>query len=505
MGPTRPCASYSRSPATSRGGSDGWAGNGERELRHRTALTLLLVLSVSACLGGDTSGRTSQLNLSTCTVQGVAARCGQFAVPENPAAAGGRQISLRVVVVPARLSDRAPDPLFYFAGGPGGAASDSTAWAYNHFNLLNQRHDIVLIDQRGTGGSNAATCSLTPSQPTEAGLAAAIKDCLASTKAQADPEFYSTPLSVDDFDLVRAALGYDKIDLYGGSYGVSSGLAYIQRHGDRVRTALFESGSLLDVHLWEQVPVSAQHSLDEVFARCAAEPACAASFPNLKADFAAVTGRLARTPVTSELVDPAGGFRSLDLQAFLSFVIDNYLSDIRLAASLPKDIHAAAGGDWTAFLKLLTETAGSNTATPIMFVTIICSDEWAVRNPSTIAAIGAGSAFTPMSLSDAALSNAACKYWPRAAGASGPVNSSAPIVFLNGTADPADPPANVAGAEATMPNSVVIPIAGFGHGVIDQDSTSCLADKATTFIDAGRPSALSSWTCPKLLPSFVNQ
>jgi pimeloyl-ACP methyl ester carboxylesterase len=469
------------------------------------ALALLLVVSVSGCLGAHNAAGTSHLILSTCAVQGVAARCGQLAVPENPDAANGRKISLRVVVIPARSSDRAPDPLFYLAGGPGGAATDSTAWAYSHFNLLNQRHDIVLVDQRGTGGSNQATCSLTPSEPTEAGLAAAIKDCLTSTKAQADPEFYSTPLSVDDFDLVRAALGYDRIDLYGGSYGVSSGLAYIQRHGDRVRTALFESGSLLDVHLWEQVPVSAQHSLDEVFARCAAEPACAASFPNLKDDFAAVTGRLAKTPVTSELVDPAGGFRRLDLQAFLSFVIDDYLSDIRLAASLPKDIHAAAGGDWTAFLKLLTESAGSNTSTPIMFVTIICSDEWAVRSPSTIASIGAGSEFTPMSLADASLSNAACKYWPHAAGASGPVNSRAPIVFLNGTADPADPPANVAGAEATLPNSLVVPIAGFGHGVIDQDSTSCLADKATTFIEIGRPSTLSSWTCPNLLPAFVDQ
>jgi pimeloyl-ACP methyl ester carboxylesterase len=186
-------------------------------------------------------------------------------------------------------------------------------------------------------------------------------------------------------------------------------------------------------------------------------------------------------------------------------VIDNYLSDIRLAASLPKDIHAAAGGDWTAFLKLLTESAATNTSTPIMFLTIVCSDEWAVRSPSTIASIGAGSEFTPMSLADASTSNAACKYWPHATGASGPVNSAAPIVFLNGTADPADPPANVAGAAATMPNSLVVPIAGFGHGVIDQDSTSCLADKATTFIEAGRPSTVSSWTCPNLLPSFVNQ
>ena len=472
--------------------------------RSRIALAFVIAMVAGSCAGPSNVGTTSRVNLTSCTVQKIAARCGELSVPENPSAPSGRKITLRVVVLPAQSSDREPDPLFYLAGGPGGAATDSTAWAYSHFNLLNAHHDIVFIDQRGTGGSNQVNCSLTPTAPTEAALAAAIGDCLKSTKDKADPRFYTTPIAVDDFDLVRAALGYDKIDLYGGSYGVSSGLEYIQRHAAHVRTAILESGSLLDYHLWEQVPVSAQHSLDEVFARCAAEQACAAAYPNFKSDFATVTALLARAPVRSQIVDPASGsFRSLDLATFLGFVVDDYLSDIRLVTSLPRDIHSAASGDWTAFMKLFTESAGANSSTPIMFLTVICSDEWAKRDPTTIAAIGAGSAFTPMSINGAAYSNAACALWPKAVGASGPVNTSAPVVFLNGTADPADPPANVAGAGLTMPNSLVVPVAGFGHGAIDQDATSCLADKAVSFIELGRPSALSSWGCPNLLPTFV--
>src|SRR5438270_641225 len=81
-------------------------------------------------------------------------------------------------------------------------------------------------------------------------------------------------IAVDDFDKVRAALGYDKIDVYGISYGVSSGLAYIQRHGDHVRAAVFDSGSMLDYHIYEQVPHSAWQSLQRLFERCAADSSC---------------------------------------------------------------------------------------------------------------------------------------------------------------------------------------------------------------------------------------
>ena len=469
------------------------------------ATALLLVLSAAAC-GGAPLGRQPTLKLNACTVHAVSARCGQLSVAENPAAPDGRSISLNVVVIPARSQDRAPDPLFYLAGGPGGAATDSTAWASSHFQLLNQRRDIVLIDQRGTGGSNPASCTLAPTDPSETAVAAAIQDCVTSVASRADPRFYTTPISVDDFDQVRAALGYDKINLYGGSYGVSSGLSYVQRHGDHVRTALFESGSLLDVRLWERVPVSAQSSLDQVFARCAADGECARAFPNFKAEFASLAAALARTPLTTQIVEPAsGGFVKLDLAGFLGIVIDGYLGDVRTAAALPRDVHAAAGGDWTAFLQKFNDAVGAQGSTPMMYISIVCSDEWAALDPKTITAIGAGSVFTQKALAQAATFNVGCKYWPHAAGASGAVHSNAPIVFLNGTADPADPPANVAAAATTMPNSLVVPVPGFGHGVFNQDSSSCLVDKATTFIEIGRPSTPASWSCPNLLPAFLLQ
>lgn len=472
----------------------------------RLALACFCALLVlSACGAQPTTRPAGDLKLLACSVQKVPARCGRLTVPENPSVPGGRKISLSVVVVPALSSNRAPDPLFYLAGGPGGAATDSTQWAVTHFKFLHQRHDIVLVDQRGTGGSGELSCPLDFAGPTDAAISAGISACLASIKGKADPLFYTTPISVDDFDQVRAALGYDKIDVYGISYGVSTGLAYIQQHGAHVRAALLDSGSLLNVHLWERVPISAQHAIDELFARCTADAACSGAFPNVQADFGAITTRLAAGPIQFNFVDPQTHTQRLvpiELATLLNLVIDGYLANVTSAASLPRAIHAAARGDWTAFIQqyLATQLPSS---TKVMTLTTICSDDWARFDTNVIAGFGKSSAFTPAMLSRADFVNTECKYWPRAPGASGRTPSSAPIVFLNGTADPVDPPANVTAAPSTMPNSLVVPIAGFGHGVIDQDSTSCLAEKASIFFDAGRPSTLSSWSCPLVMPSFV--
>src|SRR5690348_11092687 len=202
-------------------------------LSHRSAL---LVLALAAVLAGPAcasspSSSANQLALSACTVDGGPARCGRLTVAENPAEPTGRSIQLNVVVLPARGTDRAPDPLFYLEGGPGGSAVAETGWVRKHFGTFNRRHDIVLIDQRGTGGSNLAVCTSPAALGMGDDVAGAIDTCLSSVRGRADAVYYTTPLAVDDFDAVRAALGYDRIDLYGVSYGVSSGLAYLQQIG----------------------------------------------------------------------------------------------------------------------------------------------------------------------------------------------------------------------------------------------------------------------------------
>ena len=458
----------------------------------------------AGCGGSGPGGSSPALKLSACTVQEVAARCGTFGVPENPAAPSGRKISLSVVVVPATGSDRAPDPLLYFEGGPGGAATGEVAWAAARFSDFNQRHDLVFVDQRGTGGSNPVACQ-TPSVSTEAQLEAVMKSCLESIKGKADPVFYSTPIAVDDFDAVRAALGYEKVDVYGVSYGVSSALTYIQRHGGHVRAAVLDSGSLLDFRLWEQVPKSALHALTMLFDRCRSDSACGKAFPRLEADFAAVLDALGKNPLTVDTIDPGTGeLYRLDRTQFLGMVIDEYLAKPDGVASFPRDVHAAASGDWTAITQ--KAAAGITPATAsiaVMRLTVTCSDEWAALDPEREATIAPESPFTAWEVAFATSQAALCKYWPRAAGATGRVRSDAPIVFLNAASDPVDPPVNVAGAAADMPNSVVVAIEGTGHWQLNYDPTHCLVTRANTFLDAGAKSTAAAWECPTVQPPFL--
>jgi pimeloyl-ACP methyl ester carboxylesterase len=483
-------------------------------------LSAALGVAVAACGSGTPSGNAGTppptLELSACTVADGAlqARCGTFRVAEDPAHPQGRQIALHVVVLPATGTAHVADPLLYFAGY-GGAASKDAQWAAGTFARLNQTRDILMVDMRGTGGSNRMECpslgSIGTASSGDTSVAAVVDACLQSVEKVGDPRFYTTPNGVDDVDRVRAALGYDKVNVYGASYGVSAGLAYVQRHGEHVRTALFDSGSLLDVRLWESGGRSAQQGLDTVLARCAADARCSAAFPHVADEWRAVLARLASSPPTLQVTDPPTKQTVpvvVTADGFLGLVSDHYLGSVQTAAGLPKAIHAASTGS---FMPLVQEylasrpTGGDPRTTLVVSQTIACSDEWAQVDAAQAKAVGGDSPFTAMVVAEAQVRAEICSRWPTAVGSRGPVHTDAPVVFLNGTADTADPPANVAAASATMPNSLVVPVVGYAHGQLSQDASGLLASAANTFLQMGRPAAAADWAYAQhpLMPAFV--
>ncbi len=262
-----------------------------------------LVLALTACQASSPGRKTPpRLRLAPCMVGDVSAQCGTLSVPENGATGTGKMIQLRVAVVPALNKQRAPDPVFWLAGGPGDAATDSAAAATGLMATVNQQRDLVLVDQRGTGGSNDLRC---PQGSDASRWADELRNCLQGLDG--DPRAYTTAWAMDDLDDVRAALGYDRINLYGISYGVTAAQVYLQRHPSHVRTALLESGTVLDVPIYERFPAASQHALDLLFARCAADPGCHAAYPDPAADLRAVTARLDRGPINTKLTDPSTG------------------------------------------------------------------------------------------------------------------------------------------------------------------------------------------------------
>jgi len=467
------------------------------------AVVAVLAMAVASCGKGPVPGPRAAgparypTSFFTCTPGGqVTARCRYVWVPQDWAHPHGAQMPLLVAVMPATVTSHPTTALFYLAGWGGSAVTgDQMTWAVQSFGRLNPTMDLVFVAQRGTPLSWPQTCpGLDATGP---GLRAAVRHCLAS--ASRSPRHDTTAAAARDLDQVRKVLGYNKINLYGGSYGVSMGLAYLQRYGAHVRSAVFYSGSLLNVPLWQLTPVHAQQAFDQLAARCAAAPACA-RFYHPAADLATVVNRLRAHPARVTITGPSGRPETvtITLTAFLNAVIDGYLSSPDTAVLLPGDLHAFARGQWA---KVINErglaSAIPTGPTQLQQITIRCGDAWAAMNPARIAQQARVSLFTPMMAATAAWQQQLCALWPHDPGVSGVVRSNVPVVFVNGTADPVDPPANVAAAPRTMPHALLVTIPGGSHDVAP---TGCLATQATAFIQAGKPANRAAWVaCARTL------
>lgn len=485
----------------------GRAAPGRRQPHRRrlfAALAAVVALVAAGCAG---TGRPApgqprlppETGLSACSVQGLSARCGYVRVPQDWAHPAGAAMRLRVVVLPATAASRPAAPLFYLAGfGSPATAPANLAWAAQNFQQLNQTRDLVFADQRGTPGSWPQTCpGLTATRP--AVLRAAVRRCLASVKR--DPRHDTTGAAARDLDRVRKALGYRMISLYGISYGVSLGLAYLQRYGAHVRTAVFDSGSLLDVPLWQLTPVHAQQAFDQLARRCAATVACNFRY-RPAADLATVTARLRAHPARFTVTGPGGRPETVTvgLLTFLHIVIDYYLASADTAVLLPADLHALAHGQWAEVARKRVPAPMLSTAaapTQLQELTIRCGDTWAAMNPARIRAQSRRSAFSSLMAATAAWQQTLCAAWPHDPGVSGTVHAAVPVLFLNGTADPADPPANVAAAPRTMPGALIVSVPGGGHGVA---GIGCVLAQVTAFIQAGVPASRAGWpACTRAL------
>src|SRR5215207_925968 len=155
-----------------------------------------------------------RLDLTPCTLPGVdasaRAKCGTLTVYENRTNRRGRTIGLRVVVLPATGPARAPDPIFFIAGGPGSSVVDEDAayLARDPFGVR-VRRDLVLVDQRGTGGSHAINCEFyEPPDSLQSFFGdftppAAVRRCRDQYAKDTDLTQYTTTIAVGDLDDVR--------------------------------------------------------------------------------------------------------------------------------------------------------------------------------------------------------------------------------------------------------------------------------------------------------------
>jgi pimeloyl-ACP methyl ester carboxylesterase len=451
------------------------------------------------------------LELKPCTLANSrSAYCTTYTVYEDRVSRTGRKIDLRVAVVPAIIEEeRTPDPVIFLAGGPGGAAVNDWPGIGSAFRELNWRHDWLLIDQRGTGGSHRFDYPNVPAEVmnpslTDEQMEAALRQWskTALDKLDGDPRFYTTALAIDDIDEVRAALGYDKVNLYGGSYGATAVQYYLRQHGSTVRTAIMDGGSMVDVPLIELFAPNGQRALDLMFERCEQDAACNEKFPDVQREMHDVYDRLGTGPVTvDKITDPLTRKPVMVTQDSFAGLVRAKLLSASEAATLPSFIHRAYEGNFedVARFGIGLQQIGMSSGGMVMSWSIKCSEVWARYLPEEVEKQGQGTYFLGNELRNAKMNAIACKIAP--GGVVLPddgvrAKSEVPVLLLNGEADPQDPPANVANAQVELPNSLSIVVLGHGHGVIQY---GCLPKVAGAFVDAGTAVGLDT-TCVERVP-----
>ena len=200
-----------------------------------------LIATLASLFAANAWAGAGDLRLKPCEDPKLTqpAKCGTFTVWENRAAKAGRTIDLNVVLLQATGSDRKPDPVVFLSGGPGEAAA--SAAQYFASEPTRATRDIVLVDARGTGRSNGLHCVIPDDSPLPEFLPTLnlpiMRACRPELEKRADLRYYLTPYAMDDLDDLRAALGYDRINLDAGSYGTRAALVYIRQHGHHVRSA----------------------------------------------------------------------------------------------------------------------------------------------------------------------------------------------------------------------------------------------------------------------------
>jgi pimeloyl-ACP methyl ester carboxylesterase len=429
-------------------------------------------LVLAACNPGSDAPR-SAIALAACRLPGVdmPAQCGTYEVWENRATRAGRKIALNLAVVPARLRAREHDPIVVFAGGPGQGAVALASQVMPLFTRLNDTRDVVFLDQRGTGSSNPLDCPEEEEQPLQALFEDALPEkvvvkCLA--QLDADPTQYVTTIAIEDLEEVRSALGYPRLNLWGGSYGTRAALEYLRRHGDRVRSVVLDGVAPANMKLPLSFVTDGDAALQRLLDACDAESLCRSNYPNLRATIAKLRGQLARRPVRVAIQDPRTGDRQtiqVNENVFLSGLF-RPLYVAELASLLPLGISAAATGDFNPLLAQNLEFADdvSENLSIGMHLSVICAEDIPRITAADLEML-------PRTFFGAALVNdfvRACSSWPRGQVADDfytPVRSDVPVLILSGGIDPATPPRHGDEVAKTLPNSRHLVAPQIGHGV----------------------------------------
>lgn len=435
-------------------------------------------------------------SLPAALIEGDEITCGYLTAPMLHGGDSGSTVRLAVARISSTAPDPAPEPLVLLLGGPGQELETvlpafARGAAVSYRSLL-ERQDVILLEQRGIGYSAPSLAcpfdtvggvDASENLPARDDVSAAFADCARGLRANGiDLEAFDSIQSAADVDSLRRALGYERLDLLGISYGSRLALTVLRDFPMSVRSAVLASPLPLQANVVEGQIIGFDHALDRLFASCAADPACADRYPDLDSALSNAVDRLIAEPstvsgahpITGEvveiIVDGAGFLEILYVATFIG----------PLLQFVPALISGVVEGNNVVLDTLAPYTQILTTGVSLGANYVVnCNEEFGQTDADEVAANVANADVRPVLRSGAFAGGSdtfsICEEFgvtPAVPAEDAAVASDIPVLIVSGEYDPITPPAYGELAAATLPNSVTVVIHAVSHDPLST-SGSC--------------------------------
>jgi pimeloyl-ACP methyl ester carboxylesterase len=400
----------------------------------------------------------------------------------------------------------AKDMLVLLAGGPGQAATESWSSVAPALEPLLAHRNVLLLDQRGTGGSNPLSCKGPEQAATDETvgfdpqrLRAETARCLQQVQAKADPRYYTTTIALEDLEDVRKALGEPQFDLIGVSYGTRVAQQYAMHYPSAIRSLVLDGVAPNALVLGEDFAQNLDAALKAQFARCTAEPACKQRFGDPYQTLFQLRDALRASPHAVKFRDPESyqTVQRMLSEDSLASVVRMFAYSPVTAALLPLSIDAAAHGDVGPLLGQSRLLSGDlvDSMDGGMQSSVICAEDADLLTPRP------QDAHTILGTRMIEALQAVCAVWPhgsRPADFHQPLKSAIPTLLLSGQYDPVTPPRYGEEVLKGLSDARHLVLKGQGHNVI---GAGCAPQLVKQFEQNLAPKKLDASCLDRLQPT----
>lgn len=480
-------------------------------LRRCLKVGLLAILPAMAVAGTAEAAARGCNGLPT-------AECLTVSAPLDRSGLTGGRIDLNVLRFASRNGPAAGQrtAVVPVVGGPGLAATRFAGYYRRLIGKALRGRDLVLVDQRGTGGSSVLRC---PSleRRTDIGDAKAAAACAYTLGARR--AYFRTEDTVEDLEQVRRAVGAKKLLLFGFSYGTEVALRYAAMYPEHTEGIVLDGP--VDPEGVDALHTAGYRAVADML-RALCHKRCAGITRDPVADLWAVAGQMKDGPLDAPVVGSDGRIRTVGLHPGALFgLIQGSDQTPLLRAALPAALRAAATGDPVPLVRLAGDSAEQRTAkvdaamwSPAAYAATACNESQLpfdlatagteARMAQAAAAVNSmpKSWFEPFGTVDTTSSPLVrlCLGWPddgrRDTYALDRVD--VPVLILVGEADLATPLANAKEIARIAPNTAIIRVPDGGHGVLEM--SSCARRAVVTFLAGGARSGRCGWRADTVRP-----